>query len=1248
MEEVRSLADGLVRSAAGGQGIWLIAGDRDETFFSYRELYEDARLLLGGLAAAGVGRGDFVVLQIEEHRPFLTVFWACVLGGIVPVPLAMGSQPDHRFKVWNVWRLLRRPWLVAGGAALARLQGAAAAERPELAAELRDRSLAWEDLAGQGRAGNPAPIADIAPGDLAYLQFSSGSTGDPKGVELTHRNLLTNTADLFSALGGGPDDALLGWMPLTHDMGLIGMHLMSLLSGVRHCLMPTQLFIRRPALWLKKASEHRATILCSPNFGFHYFLSSFKPEMAAGWDLSRVRICNGGEPISAAIAERFVAALAPWGFRDGSIFPSYGLAEACVCVTTTPPWEPLAVHRLSRSSLEVGRRVEGAGAEADGVGLVDLGLPLAHCQVRIRDEEDRVLGEDYVGHVEIRGENVTRGYYGNPEATREAVSEGGWLRTGDLGFLRAGRLVVTGRAKDMVIVGGINHYLHDVERLAEEVEGLEPGRVAACGLPRPEGGGESLVLCIYWKGGWEEFAPLAERVRDHLLQRLGLAVEEVVPVRRIPKTTSGKVQRYKLARSYAAGEYDESLREIRALRESREAVHPAAAVGPGLGERALLALVRGAAEKILGAAVLVDRPLGEQGFDSQKAVALAAALSRASGVEMPVSLAFDYPTPREIARFVAGEVGRTRGLSPQSSRENRPAGAADEPIAIVGFGCRFPGGASGADGLWRVLAEGIDAVREIPAERWDAGRYYDPDPEAAGKMVTREGAFLDGIDLFDNAFFAISAPEAEALDPQQRLLLEVAWEALEHAGQDADRLQGSATGVFVGICGSDYAGKEARSGDLGRIGAYSLTGNAASTAAGRLSYVFGFEGPSVALDTACSSSLVALHLAAQSLRSGESTLALAGGVNLILTPEVHVGFSRLHAMARDGRCKTFDQAADGYGRGEGCGIVVLKRLSDAAAAGDRILALVRGSAVNQDGATNGLTAPSGEAQQRVIRQALERAAVAPAAVRYVEAHGTGTPLGDPQEARALAAVYGRDRAAGEPLLVGSIKTNVGHTEAAAGVAGLLKVVLALTREEIPPSLHFETPSPHIPWPEIPVEVPVAAIPWPRGVRPRLAGVSSFGFSGTNAHTLIEEAPDDARREPREGEERRVYLLPVSARSREALAGLLAAYRPLLEAEATGLYDLCFTAAVRRTHHPYRAALVGVSREELLAQLDQAMAEGLRGVSRHRVSLSRPGLAVGGNGARPALPGAHLPGGDGGRRGGLRAARRLAADRGSGG
>lgn len=500
-------------------------------------------------------------------------------------------------------------------------------------------------------------------------------------------------------------------------------------------------------------------------------------------------------------------------------------------------------------------------------------------------------------------------------------------------------------------------------------------------------------------------------------------------------------------------------------------------------------------------------------------------------------------------------------------------GARKEPIAVIGMGCRFPGGANHPDEYWQLLLDGFDAIAEVPAERWDVDEFYDPDPEADGKISTRWGGFLKDIDQFDPQFFGISPREAVALDPQQRLLMEVSWEALEHAGQAPDQLAGSPTGVFVGISISDYY-HLLINGEREAIDVYLATGAALSVASGRLSYLLGLQGPALSIDTACSSSLVAIHQAVQSLRNGECRMALAGGVNIVLLPELLINFSRARMVSPDGRCKTFDARADGFVRSEGCGIVVLKRLSDALENGDNILGIIRGTAINQDGRSSGLTAPNGPSQEAVIRAALANGDIQSHQVSYVEAHGTGTSLGDPIEVQALAAALGQGRTATNRLQIGSVKTNLGHLESAAGIAGFMKAVLVLQHKEIPPHLHLQQLNPYIPWSALPVDVTHTRRPLhPVGGR-YICGVSAFGFSGTNAHVILEAYSSSEVQSI--SPQRPVHLLTLSAKQPSALEELAKRYSRFLEDNTTPFTDICFTANAGRAHLSHRLAIVAAS------------------------------------------------------------------------
>ncbi|MFJ4830520.1 beta-ketoacyl synthase N-terminal-like domain-containing protein, partial [Streptomyces sp. NPDC088747] len=616
---------------------------------------------------------------------------------------------------------------------------------------------------------------------------------------------------------------------------------------------------------------------------------------------------------------------------------------------------------------------------------------------------------------------------------------------------------------------------------------------------------------------------------------------------------------------------------------------PRAEVVPEERDLVLAELVLGEVAAVLEADSVQEidsrRSFKDLGFDSLTGVELGERLSEALGRPLPTTLVFDHPTPEAVIDFLGGG----RAAPTPADAPARPAADADEPIAIVAMGCRYPGGVRSPEDLWRVVAEGRDVIGPFPTDRgWDLAGLYDPEGRQPGKHYVREGGFLHDAAAFDADFFGISPREALAMDPQQRLLLETTWEAIESAGIDPASLRSTPTGVYVGATFQDY-GPRLHEGTRATEG-YLMTGSTPSVASGRIAYTLGLEGPALTVDTACSASLVALHLACQALRQGECTLAVAGGVTAMSTPGIFVELTRQRALSADGRCRSFAADANGTGWSEGVGMLVLERLSDARRNGHRVLAVVRGSAVNQDGASNGLTAPNGPAQQRVIRAALANARLAPGEVDAVDAHGTGTRLGDPIEANALLATYGQDRPAERPLWLGSIKSNIGHTQAAAGVAGVIKMVMALRHDTLPKTLHADEPTPQVDWSSGAVSLLTEARPWERNGHPRRAGVSSFGISGTNAHAVIEEFIEEfTEAEPVAAEppveEAGAHLFLLSARTPEALrarAAGLAAH--LLERPDLKLVEVARALAVTRTAFDERAAIVAHHHDELLTAL----------------------------------------------------------------
>ncbi len=702
---------------------------------------------------------------------------------------------------------------------------------------------------------------------------------------------------------------------------------------------------------------------------------------------------------------------------------------------------------------------------------------------------------------------------------------------------------------------------------------------------------------------------------------------------RIPTTSSGKIQRSACRQQFLDGQLEAVVEWHTPLPD----IHPAAASSEHRG-RSAAEIADWFVSQLSGElgvpATDIDpsRPFAYYGLDSVHAIRLTAALESWLGRELSPTLPYEYPTIDLLSRHLAEEAPAGRTAAPAGDSGGARAAAADEPIAIIGIGCRFPG-ADGPAAFWRLLSDGVDAISEIPPDRWDADAFYDPDPSVPGTAVTRRAGFVPGVDQFDFQFFGISPRESAQMDPQQRLILEVAWEALEDAGQVPERLAGSDTGVFVGISTSDYANLHA--GQLQLVDAYTGTGNALSIAANRLSYFYDFHGPSMAIDTACSSSLVAVHLACRSLRDGECALAVAGGVNVILSPALMINFTKARVMAPDGHCKTFDAGADGYVRGEGAGIVVLKPLSRALADKDPIYAVIRATAINQDGRTNGLIAPSRQSQEAVLAAAYRRAGLSPGTAQYVEAHGTGTFLGDAIEANALGTVLADGRPPGSPCLIGSVKTNIGHLEAAAGVAGLIKVALALRHRVIPPSLNFTEPNPEIPFDNLPVRVARTLTPWPENGGRAVAGVSSFGFGGTNAHAVLTEAPQvrvtaaDARHGTRSsrvaaafravprGPGRTGRPVPVGAGIRGG------ARRPVLHGRCPSRPPRASVVRGRRLPgHDVRVP--GRLPARAVAARDLRRTVPSRPATRRGLRLPRPGLAVARHGPATAGRGAGVP------------------------
>jgi len=1157
--------------------IFLENGESEAARLTFAALEGQARAIAAVLQET-VKPGERALLLYPSGLDFIAGFFGCLYAGVIAVP---AYAPRQNRAVNRVLAIAED----AGARVVLTTEGIHAGlnsqgKLPKELAEIGDwittdtiavrEASRWRELA-------PDPDA------LAFLQYTSGSTGRPKGVMVTHDNLVANNEMIQISFCNSEKTISVSWLPLFHDMGLIGKVLQPIYLGILSVLMPPAAFIQKPVRWLQAISKYRATTSGGPDSAYEACVQKVTDEQRQSLDLSSWKLAfSGAEPVRAKTLERFAAAFASCGFRPHALYPCYGLAEATLFVSGGIAADRPNLIDVDSVALEE-NRVAAPDHPADSKPLVSCGMSwLDQKLVVVNTETYLPCPDDQIGEIWVSGRHIARGYWNRSDESERTfgiqLADGDperFLRTGDLGFIKKGELFVTGRLKDIIIIRGRNYYPQDIEATVESSHPALELNASAAFAVEAHAEERLVVVCEVKRRALSKLNPseIIAAIREAIAEEHEIELHAALLVKplTLPKTSSGKIQRHACRLGFLSSAGLKVVGEWRSSAPASSRSNDAGSVASRSFNdiqdwlRARLAAYVNLSPKEIDPRA----PFTRFGIDSQKAVLLSGELQDWLGMPLPAALAYDFPTVEALARHLAGD--------------SQPALVADKSganlteaveVAIIGMSCRVPG-ADNPEAFWRLLREGKDAIRVAPASRWDAQQWQD----------AAWGGFIEDIDQFDPEFFGISPREAETMDPQQRILLELAWEALENAGLSADRLAATKTGVYIGISSLDYS--RLISDQTLATAAHFGTGNALSIAANRLSYFLDLRGPSMAVDTACSSSLVAVHQACQSLRRDECRLALVGGVNLMLTPELTVTFAQSGMMSADGRCKTFDRDADGYVRGEGCGMVILKRLADAVEDGDPILAVIKGSAINQDGRTNGLTAPNGPSQQAVIRAALHDARVSPSAISYVEAHGTGTALGDPIELNALREVLCEARRPDDRLCIGSVKTNIGHLEAAAGIAGLIKVVLALNHAEIPPHLHLKHLNPYIDLNGASIHIPTSLEKWITNHGRRIAGVSSFGFGGTNAHVIVEEAitppvaaiPFD----------RPAHLLTLSARTEPALRQLAGSFIESLQSASEPISDIAFTSNTGRCHFGHRLALVVASREDAFQHIDSFLA-----------------------------------------------------------
>jgi phthiocerol/phenolphthiocerol synthesis type-I polyketide synthase C len=1154
----------VVESSEKPALIMLAEGENEAERLSFAEYDRRARSLAAGLQARGMA-GERVLILLPQGVDYAVAFLGCLYAKAIAVPAFPPTRSRKGARVEGIVDDCAPRLAVVGADRVQPMRR----ELPAACAVMTTAELSADPETWH----RPEP----GPDDVAYLQYTSGSTGRPRGVMVTHRNLVHQLDMLADVIRLTPDEVSLSWLPLFHDFGLVAGLMYPLRAGATNVLMAPIDFVQEPLRWLTAATRYRAALTFGPNFSLDLCCERIRPEDREGLDLSALRtFMIGAEPIRPQSIERFAAEFAPFRCSTDIFTPAYGMAESTLAVTMRRSGETLGVDSFDSDELGHGRlrRVpDGAPGSrrlpSNGDVLLDTGLLI------VDPETHTPLPDGECGEIWLRGDTVSPGYWQNPEATettfgaRLADGSGPYLRTGDLGGRLGADTYITGRRKDLIVVRGVNHYPQDIElTVADSHPALERDKGVAFSVEDAEGTEQLVVVSELTRSGFRDAD------RDEVVQSIRLAVVDehqidprtVVLIRpaQLPLTSSGKVRRQECKRLHLAGE----LKPVHT--SSAAAARPAPApAGPGRTRKEVADWLTGRIAHLRGLdphEIPANTPFGSFGLDSAGLAGLAGDLRAWLGAPVDAKALYNHPTVAALADALTGGDAPRPRQQPETAAPRPPDD--HEPVAVIGMACRLPG-AEDVDAFWQLLLDGRDAVTEVPPRRRLLGYRLEHGEPAWG-------GFIDGVDEFDAAFFGISRDEARHMDPQQRLLLTTVWRALEDAGTDPAALAGGRTGVYVGISTHDYGRLQDRAHRPAT--AHDGTGNASSIAANRISYLWDLRGPSQVVDTACSSSLVALHQACDDLRRGACDVAVVGGVNLLLDPALTTGFTQAGMLAPDGRCKTFDAAADGYVRGEGCGVVVLRRSTDALADDDRIRALVQGSAVSSDGRSSTLTAPNGPAQEAALRAALTAGGLTPGQIGYVEAHGTGTRLGDPIEMGALRAVYGEP--AGTDLHVGSVKSNIGHLEAAAGMAGLIKTVLCLEHRRIPASLHVGTVNPLIDLEGSRLRIPRSVTDWPEGPG-QAAAVSSFGFGGTNAHVILSGAP--ARQPAVETTESgEWFLLPVSAKSGPALRRLAGDYARFVGAEdgaAPASNALVHTAGARRSHHDHRLAVLARSHQD---------------------------------------------------------------------
>lgn len=1138
-------------------GMTFIEISGEERFLSYAQLIENAKYYLGSLIKNGMMPGDIVILVVNQDlQQFYNVFWACILGGFIVVPVTQPSFEEGSTtlsKLQHIWDVLKKPVVIVEEKYLKHFQDLK--NRPEFSSlhlVSVDQIKAY-DSQGKIHIGKST--------DIAILQCSSGSTSSPKAVQLTHGNILTNLCSMQHAFELNVDDRVFTWLPHTHDMGLFFQYLTPVITGCNLFIFSPMTFTRAPYLFLKKITEHRGSWFGSPNFGLDWMIKNISNDDVANLDLSSVRfILNGAEPISVDVMEEFSQKFVHCGLKVNALRAGYGMAEVTVCATVSKLSAPLKVDYVDRQKL-MADRIAVPVNKGDGATFIHVGYPVDEISLRIVDEQDNVVLENNVGEIQIKGPSVTSGYFNCSNLT-EQLYTGDWLHTGDLGYMNDGSLVIVGRIKDVLFVRGQNYFAHDLEEILFKKGIVRRGNVLILGNFNDKTQNEELLVFIKSKSKLDEFLNVRQLIIDALNSTLGLAVSHVIPVKTIPKTTSGKLQRYILQKNYVRGDYDALIKEINAklvLNETPEATSK-------FSESLLEDKLRKIWSNLLNIPenkISIEDTFFSLGGNSLKAFQLLNEVSKSLNREIDPEILVVCKNIKQMMWYLQTNQESGKKIKSQLERKNEPGFSG--PIAITGMAFRLPKAITQKQ-LWKNLSSKKHSVKKISEKR----------KNLASELEWQDWiGELDDIDYFDNNFFDISSEEAVFIDPQQRLVLETAYHALEDAGVIPELDTEQNIGVYSGVSMNTYyqlITKYLKIKGMDALHQHALIGNLCNVISSRVSSQFNFIGPSLVIDTACSSFLVALHHATMALREDKIKGAVVIGSNVLVTSEVHSLSRKAGILSAGKRAKVFDKNADGTVLGEGVVVFYLETLQNALQKNKQIYGLIKGSAINNDGGSFGIMAPSPIGQYQVLAKAYEDAKILPNDIDYVEMHGTGTTLGDFIEVNALSKLFSEHVKIDKKRIgIGSVKTNIGHLLPAAGGAGLAKILLCFKNRKWIPNGYLKKVNPLLKLEKSPFYVVNTVETW--DIQPdktRKAGLTSLGLGGTNAHVILEEWIS----EPKMYDAKALNLLTVSAKSPNALNELFKQLKNRLKNEIDiDIHNVCFTHNRYRKHYPYRAACV---------------------------------------------------------------------------